>query len=51
MEKLREGDIALIGILFEGFAFNPVGGRGGPEGIRKGLGFYRPYSPEIDDQR
>ena len=47
-EKLREGDIALLGIPFEGLTYNPVGGRGGPEGIRKGLGFYRPYSPELD---
>ncbi len=48
MEKLRKGDIALLGIPFEGMTYNPVGGRGGPEGLRQYLGFYRPYSPELD---
>jgi len=47
-EKMREGDIALIGIPFEGLTYNPVGARGGPEGLRNALGFYRPYSPELD---
>jgi agmatinase len=48
MERLRKGDIALLGIPFEGMTYNPVGGRGGPEGLRSALGFYRPYSPELD---
>jgi agmatinase len=48
MDQLRKGDIALLGIPFEGMTYNPVGGRGGPEGLRNLLGFYRPYSPELD---
>lgn len=47
-EKMKEKDVALIGLPFEGLTYNPVGGRGGPEGIRNALGFYRPYSPELD---
>jgi len=46
-DQLRPGDIALLGIPFEGLTYNPVGGRGGPEGLRNLLGFYRPYSPEL----
>jgi len=48
MDRLRKGDIAFLGIPFEGMTYNPVGGRGGPEGLRRYLGFYRPYSPELD---
>ena len=47
-EDLEKGDVAMFGIPFEGLTYNPVGGRGGPLGIRNGLGFYRPYSPELD---
>ena len=28
-DELRTGDIALLGIPFEGMTYNPVGGRGG----------------------
>ena len=47
-EKLKEGGFAFLGIPFEGLTINPIGGKGGPDGLREALSKLRPYSPDLD---
>ncbi|MBT5415924.1 MAG: agmatinase family protein [Rhodospirillaceae bacterium] len=45
---LPKGGFAFLGIPFEGLTINPIGGRGGPDGVRTMLSTLRPYSPDLD---
>jgi agmatinase len=47
-ENLRKGDIALIGIPFEGMTFHAVAGRHGPKAIRDNLSYFRTFSAELN---
>ncbi len=47
-EDLAPGGFAFLGIPFEGLTINPIGGKGGPDGLRAALSTLRPYSPDLD---
>ena len=47
-EELPPGGFAYFGVPFEGLLFGPVGGKGGPDGLRAALARLRPYSIDLD---
>jgi len=47
-KNLKKGGFAFFGIPFEGLTINPIGGKNGPDGLRKALSKLRPYSPDLD---
>jgi agmatinase len=46
--KSEGADVALVGIPYAGGTFRLVGTNLGPVGVRKGLGYFRSYSTELE---
>lgn len=46
--ELEGGDFVILGVPFEGLTINEIGGKGGPDGLRRSLARLRSYSLELD---